>query len=138
MSTRRNGRDLDLWVMDPSDPASDRMVVQLEGGGYQPADWSPDGRHIVLSQAISVNEVYLWLVDAASGRKTLLTPKQPGDSVAYGGAQFSHDGNGIYVTTDSGSEFRRLAYMDLATGLARFITSTTQCAVDEFFLSPTS
>src|SRR5438105_9971182 len=74
MSTRRNGRDLDLWVMDPSDPASDRMVVQLEGGGYQPADRSPDGRHIVLSQAISVNEGYLWLVDVASGRKMLLTP----------------------------------------------------------------
>src|SRR5437660_12332175 len=84
MSTRRDGRDVDLWVMDPSDPASDRMVLQLEGGGYEPADWSPDDRQILLLQSMSVNEGYLWLVDAASGRKTLLTPKQPGDSVAYG------------------------------------------------------
>src|SRR5438128_10949450 len=95
MSTRRDGRDLDLWVMDPSEPASDRMVLQLEGGGYEPADWSPDDRQILLAQAISVNEGYLWRVDVASGQKTLLTPKQPGDSVAYGTAQFRRDGKGL-------------------------------------------
>src|SRR5256885_627663 len=83
MSTRRNGRDLDLWVMDPADPASDRMVLHLEGGGYEPADWSPDDRQILLSQGISVNESYLWLVDVAGGREKLPPPKQPGDSVAY-------------------------------------------------------
>ena len=136
MSTRRNGRDLDLWVMDPSDPASDRMVLELQGGGYQPADWSPDDRRILLAQAISVSEGYLWLVDVASGQKTLLTPKQPGDSVAYGAAQFSRDGKGLYVTTDRGSEFQRLAYLDLATGRYRFLTSDIPWDVDELDLSP--
>src|SRR5688572_31061534 len=28
MSTRRNGRDLDLWAMDPSNPATDRLVLE--------------------------------------------------------------------------------------------------------------
>src|SRR3989454_4865415 len=77
MSTRRNGRDLDLWVVDPSSPASDRMVLQVQGGGYGPVDWSPDDRTILLAQYVSVNESYLWLVDAASGQKTFLAP-QPG------------------------------------------------------------
>src|SRR5438046_6587144 len=136
MSTRRDGRDLDLWVMDPAQPASDRMVLHLEGGGYEPADWSPDDRQILLAQAISVNEGYLWLVDVTSGAKTLLTPKQPGDSVAYGAAQFSRDGKGIYVTTDRESEFQRLAYLDLVTGRYRFLTSGIPWDVDEFDLSP--
>ena len=136
MSTRRDGRDLDLWVMDPSEPASDRRVLQLEGGGYEPADWSPDDRQILLAQAISVNEGYLWRVDVASGQKTLLTPKQPGDSVAYGAAQFSRDGKGLYVTTDRGSQFQRLAYLDLATGRYRFLTSGIPWDVDELDLSP--
>src|SRR5256885_187489 len=136
MSTRRDGRDLDLWVMDPSDPASDRMVLHLEGGGYEPADWSPDDRQILLFQGISVNESYLWLVDVASGQKTLLTPKQPGDGVAYGSARFSRDGKGIYVTTDRGSEFQRLAYLDLATGHYRYLTSAIPWDVDEFDVSP--
>src|SRR5437879_1244484 len=61
MSTRRNGRDLDLWVMDPSDPRTDRMVLELEGGAYAPLDWSPDGRTILLHQGISVNESHLSL-----------------------------------------------------------------------------
>ena len=136
MSTRRNGRDLDLWVMDPADPTSDRMVLQLEGGGYGPAGWSPDDRQILLFQGISANESYLWLVDVASGQKTLLTPKQPSDSVAYGGAQFSRDGQGVYLTTDRGSEFQRLAYLDLATKRYRFLTSDIPWDVDEFDLSP--
>src|SRR2546425_11603545 len=74
MSTRRDGRDLDLWVVDPSNAATDRMVLQLQGGGYGPLDWSPDDRTILLGQAVSVNESYLWLVDVASGQKTRLAP----------------------------------------------------------------
>ncbi len=136
MSTRRDGRDLDLWVMDPSDPTSDRMILQLEGGGYGPADWSPDDRQILLAQGISVNESYLWLVDVARGQKTLLTPKAAAESVAYGGAQFSRDGKGVYVTTDRGSEFQRLAYLDLSTRQYRFLTSGIPWDVDEFDLSP--
>jgi len=135
MSTRRDGRDLDLWVMNPSDPATDHLVVQLEGGGYAPADWSPDDRRILLHQGVSVNESYLWLVDVATGQKTLLTPQQGTDSVAYGGAQFSRDGKGIYVTTDRGSEFQRLAYLDLATGQYRVLTGAIPWDVDEFALS---
>lgn len=135
MSTRRNGRDLDLWVMDPSNPTTDRMVLQLEGGGYGPEDWSPDDHRILLSQGISVNESYLWLVDVATGEKTLLTPKQGTDTVAYGTAQFSRDGKGIYVTTDRGSEFQRLAYLDLATHQLRFLSSGIPWDVDEFDLS---
>src|SRR5213594_4734176 len=60
MSTRRNGRDLDLRVIDPSNPATDHMALELQGGGYGPADWSPDDRRILLYQGISVNESYLW------------------------------------------------------------------------------
>jgi len=36
-------------------------------------------------QQISANQSYLWLVDAASGEKNLLTPKASAEEVAYGG-----------------------------------------------------
>ena len=137
MSTRRNGRDLDLWVMDPADPRTDRLVVELTGGGFAPLDWSPDDRTILLHQAISVNESDLWLADVATGVKTLLTT--PGtDTVAYGGggAQFSRDGKGIYLTTDQGSEVRRLAYLELLGKRYRFLSDRLPWDVDEFALSP--
>src|SRR5256886_5599134 len=53
MSTRRNGRDLDLWVVEPSNSNSDHMVLELQGGGYAPVDWSPDDRTMLLWQGRS-------------------------------------------------------------------------------------
>ena len=44
MSTRRTGKDTDLWVMNPGDPKTDRLLTKLEGGGWEPLDWSPDDR----------------------------------------------------------------------------------------------
>jgi len=135
MSTRRDGRDLDLWVMNPVDPHSDRMVAQLEGGGWGATDWSPDDKTLLLTEDVSVNESYLWLVDVASGEKTLLTPKGEGEPVAYGSAKFSRDGKGVYLTTDRESEFQRLAYLDLATKRYRYLTSRIPWDVEEFALS---
>ena len=135
MSTRRNGRDLDLRAMDPSDPATDRTVVELQGGGYAPLDWSPDDRTILLGQSVSVNESYLWLVDVASGEKTRLAPAGS-DPVAFGDAKFSRDGTGVYLTTDQGSEWRRLGYLDLATRQVRLLTGAIPWDVEEFEPSP--
>ena len=61
-STRRNGNDTDLYAENPADPNSDRLVAELSGGGWQPLDWSPDGRRILVVEGISVNE-YLPLAD---------------------------------------------------------------------------
>src|SRR2546428_10610567 len=136
MSTRRNGRDLDLRVMDPADPRTDRMVLEFEGGGYAPLDWSPDDRTMLLHQGISVNESYLWLVDVATGVKTLLTTKQGNDTAAYGSAQFSPDAKGIYLTTVLGSEERRLAFLRLLGHRYRLLRDRLPWAAAQFALSP--
>jgi dipeptidyl aminopeptidase/acylaminoacyl peptidase len=116
MSTRRSGTDTDLWVMNPSDPKSDRLLTQLAGGGWEPLDWSPDDSEILLKEELSINQAYLWLVDAKTGAKTALFPigTSRNDKIAYGDAQFSKDGKGIYFTTDAGGEFLNLAYLELA------------------------
>jgi len=38
-STRRNGADRDVYVMNALEPKSDRSVMQVTGGGWQPLDW---------------------------------------------------------------------------------------------------
>jgi dipeptidyl aminopeptidase/acylaminoacyl peptidase len=135
VSTRRDGQDTDLWLMDASDPKTDRMLLQLQGGGWQPMDWSPDDRQILLHQEVSANESYIWLVDVASAQKKLLTPKGQ-DEVAYDEAKFSKDGKGFYATTDRESEFLRLAYVDLATLQPKYLTSDIKWDVDTFDISP--
>jgi dipeptidyl aminopeptidase/acylaminoacyl peptidase len=133
-STRRTGKDVDLWVIKPAEPKSDHLVAKLDGGGWEALDWSPDGKKILVLEEISANESYLWVADAETGEKTLLTPKG-GDKVSYAGGRFSKDGKGIYTTTDKDSEFHRLAYIDLSSREHTYLTSAIPWDVDEFDLS---
>jgi dipeptidyl aminopeptidase/acylaminoacyl peptidase len=133
-STRRTGDDVDVWIIDPKDPKTDRMLLQLKGGGWNVADWSEDDTRIALIEYVSANESHIWLVDAASGQKELFTPKDT-QKVLYGDAEFSKDGKGLYVTTDRDREFRRLAYVDLATKAHTYLTSHIDWDVDSFDLS---
>lgn len=121
-STRRNGADLDFFVMDPTKKDSDKLISQNQGGGWQVHDWSPDDRTLLVMNGVSINESYLWLIDAATGQKTELTPKGS-DKVVYYPIGFSRDGKGIYVGTDKDNEYLRLAYMDLATKSLKYLTS---------------
>jgi dipeptidyl aminopeptidase/acylaminoacyl peptidase len=134
-STRRNGRDVDIWMMDPAIPKSDRQLVQLEGGGWSAVDFSPDDRTVLLAEYISANESYLWLLDMATGERTLFTPKGGAEKVFYGDARFSRDGRGIYVITDRDSEFQRLAFVELKDRQYRFLTDHLKSDLDRFDLS---
>jgi len=134
-STRRTGDDVDLWTVEPLNPKSDHLLCELKGGGWQALDWSPDDKKVLMLEEISANETYLWVADAASGEKKMLTPKVDGQKISYQNAQFSKDGKGVYVTADKDSEFQRLAYLDLATGKHTFLTSHLNHDVDEFHVS---
>ena len=134
-STRRNGADVDVWVMNPRDPSSNKLVVELQGGGWDAQDWSPDDKQMLLLEQISVNEGYVWLVDVETGKKTALTDRESKTKVSYNGARFSKDGRGVYVTTDRDSEFLRLAYVDLETKKHTYLTDHIKWDVDEFALS---
>jgi dipeptidyl aminopeptidase/acylaminoacyl peptidase len=133
-STKRTGNDVDIWVVDPSDPASAHMIAQMEGGGWNVADWSPDGKQLVLENSVSAAESYVWLVDVGSGKKELLTPKAT-DTVAYSNARFSKDGKGVYLTSDADSEFLRLVYLDFASHKTTVLTPNLKWDVEEFNLS---
>lgn len=134
-STRRTGQDTDIWVMDAADPKTDRMLLQLQGGGWGALDWSPDNKKLLVHEEVSANESYLWLADVASGEKTRLTPRIEGQKISYDAARFSRDGKGLYVATDRDSEFLRLAYLDLATMQPTYLTSDIKWDVEEFDIS---
>src|SRR5271156_3589364 len=135
-STRRDGENSDLYIVRPDDVKSDHLLAELHGGGWGAADWSPDDRTILVLEGISVNEGYLWLCDAATGKLTALIPHvEKGEQVAYNGGQFSKDGKGIYTITDKDSEFSRLAYIDLATKQHTYLTDKIHWDVEEFRLS---
>jgi dipeptidyl aminopeptidase/acylaminoacyl peptidase len=134
-STRRTGQDTDLWVMNPADGHSDRLLAELSGGGWSPEDWSPDDKRILALEQISANESYLWLVDSETGKKSELTPRGNPEKVAYWNARFSKDAKGVYFVSDKDSEFLRLTYMDLATKKTTVLTPYVPWDVLEFAVS---
>ena len=131
-STRRNGADSDLYVMDPRDPATDHMVAQVHGGGWNIADFSPDGRRAVAIDYISVTKVNLFLLDLASGRMSPIGDQ--GRDIAYGSAQFAPDGT-LWVTSDEGSDFQRLGVIDTASGRFTPVVTDIDWDVDSFDIS---
>jgi dipeptidyl aminopeptidase/acylaminoacyl peptidase len=134
-STRRTGQDNDFYVVDPTQPHSTKLIAQATGGGWGVADWSPDDRQLLAIEYVSANESYLWSIDLATGQKKLMMPKSQGIKVSYQSAIYSQDGRGLYIVTDQGSEFSRLAYLDLATKKSTFLTSQIKWDVEDVDLS---
>ncbi len=129
-TTRRNGADRDLWIMDPQNPQSSKPIAELSGGGWAGVDWSPDDKTVIAQESISVTKSNLWLVDATTGKKEAINDVS--QEVAYGGAQFSKDGLGLYYTSDEGSEFERLFWMDLKTKKSKCLTEEIPWDIEGF------
>lgn len=134
-STRRNGKDNDIYVMDPADPKTDRMLTEVSGGGWSVLDWSSDDARLLVSEYISINESYLWLADAKTGAKQPLT-ERGGEKIAWSGGQLAKDGKSLFVTTDKSSEFQRLCRFDLATKQVTPLAPDLKWDVEGFELSP--
>ncbi len=135
-STRRNGKDFDLYLQDPEQPGSARLLLEVEGL-WAPLDFSPDGKTLLVRHQISIQESHLWRVDLASGQKSPLSPPEE-RGVAYGGARFSPDGKRIFLVSDRGHEFRRLLVQDAAPGAPfepRPVTAALGWDVEGFDLS---
>src|SRR6266567_158082 len=98
--------------------------------------WSSSGDRVAyMSTRRTGKDTDLWVMDAATGEKTELTPRNTGEKVSYGEGRFSKDGKGIYVTTDKDSEFHRLAYLDLATKQPQYLTTNISWDVEAFDLT---
>ncbi len=136
-SNARDGKNMDVYVVNPRDPQSRRMLIELQGEDWAVFDWSPDDSKVLLSDWKSTSETYLWLFDIKTGKKTLLTPTK-GSEKAFNGSSacFSKDGKGIFIISDKESEFRRLAYLDFDSLHRRILSNNIKWDIDEMALSP--
>ncbi|MCC7376236.1 MAG: S9 family peptidase [Verrucomicrobiales bacterium] len=134
-STRRNGRDTDLYVMDPAQPASDRRIAELSGGGWTAEDWTKDDRQLLAVSYVSITESSLHLIDVATGVKREITPAT-GEKASYAGGRFAADGRSVITVSDRGGEFKRLWRIDLASGRMDTVGPAPAWDVEAFDLSP--
>ncbi|MDP3549350.1 MAG: prolyl oligopeptidase family serine peptidase [Novosphingobium sp.] len=112
-STRRNGVSSDIYVVDPRDPATTRMLAEVPTGGWALTTFAPDGKSAIVGEYISVTKSNLWNLDLTTGKRTAIGDHKK--AVAYSGATYAPDGT-LWVTSDEGSDYQRLGTIDLKTG----------------------
>ena len=133
-STKRNGGDRDIYYMDPNNPKSEKLILQVKGGGWGIQDVSPDNKKLVLGEYISINESYIWLLDIETGKLTEVTDRNS-KGISQSEATFSNLSNEIWLVTDKDNEFQRLAAMNLNTKKTTYYTSDIPWNVESFNLS---
>ncbi len=116
-STARNGTDRDIWVHDTRTGKARTLVTA--GGTWGAMDFSPDGKRLLVTRYVSINESYPGEVDLASGKLKLFPVD--GGKAAFGGFEYAPDGRAVYYVSDEPiagkpSEFRTLRYHDPDSG----------------------
>jgi len=132
-STRRNGSDSDLYIVDPRDPATTRMVAEVKGGGWAITGFAPDNATAVVANYTSITKVDLYMLDLASGALTPIGDHRK--AVAYGSARFAPDGT-LWATSDEGSDFQRLGTIDRTTGKFTARSTEPKWDIDQFDIAP--
>ncbi|MCA1779528.1 MAG: S9 family peptidase [Xanthomonadaceae bacterium] len=115
-STRRDGRSNDVWMFDMQQGMEAELVLEApDGSWWGPVDFASDNSKLLVQQYISINDSRIHVVDLASGdvERIAGSNARPARNLAYA---FSADGGGVYFGTDAGSEFNKLAYMNLGSG----------------------
>lgn len=136
-SNERNGRDTDLYLADPRQPNQRQMLLETDKQFWYAADWSQDGHTLLLGRYVSANEAYPALLNVASRKKTEL--RLPNDEpAAIGAMAFTPDAKHVYIATDSGSEFQRLARLEVATGKYQWLTDDLKWDVEDLAVADKS
>ena len=131
--TAKNGTDADFYIDDPLDRRQPELVYEAGTPGWGLADWSPDGKALLIGRFISVNETYLHVFDLES--RTLKEVEPSKQKAGRLNAIFSGDGKGVYFTSDLGSEFQTLRHVDLASGKVTVLTGDVKWDVNDIALS---
>jgi dipeptidyl aminopeptidase/acylaminoacyl peptidase len=123
----------DVYVQKLGDREA-RLVEQGPGGYYQPVEWSPDDRRLLVIRNESNFNQDLYVLDAAGGKARRLTPHD-GD-VQYQSPTWSADGKAVYcVSTAGGRDLPGLARIDVDSGKLTYL-ETPEHEVEVVVTSP--
>nr|WP_305069992.1 hypothetical protein [Flavobacterium covae] len=133
-STKRNGSDRDIYYINPNDPSSTRLVLEVKGGGWSITDISEDGKKLLITEGISANESHIWMLDTTTSKLTEITNRAD-KGIVQTNANFSKKTDEIWFTTDRDNEFKRLALFNLQTKKISYLTSSIPWDVESYDLS---
>ncbi len=104
-----------ISLVDPLQPQARVELADLPGGGWGNFNFSADDRRIAALQYRTPSDSDVFLIDAKTGSKTKILPKQGEPAAGFGDMEWSKDGKQLYLTTNAGGEFFELAVYTLKT-----------------------
>lgn len=132
-STARNGKDSDIYVMDPDQNPAKADILLQEGGTWRALSWSHDDQRLLVRKAVSANENFLFIFDTKSKK---LEPVLEGGNFAFGECKWTKDDKGLFVLMDREGEFQTLYRFDLKSKELDPITDSINWDIEDIALAP--
>lgn len=130
-SNARNGKDEDLYVIDPPIRRTGRRLMEATGT-LAAQSWSPDDRRLAaIEWAPDSKSTRVHLIEMKTGKVETL-PQPAGEPVSRKRVRWSPDGGSLYWLTDFHSEFMHLARYDFAAKKETPLTDAIPWDVDQY------
>jgi len=135
-STQRNGASNDVWLMNPDEPDSSRLVLESpDGTWWGPQEFSATGSEVLVLNYVSIADSRVHLLDLDSGAHELLAGGGDAASANFP-IGFDQDDDGYWLITDQGGEFGQLAWQGLTPGAApEYVTGDIPWDIDSAAIS---
>ncbi len=135
-STRRNGRNNDLWWMEPGRPGSEELLLEApDGSWFGPADFSDDGRYLLVQQFISVDDSRIYILDLVERDLFLVAGGEEIPS-ANKAIEFGSGGPGFFFITNRRGQSAELAWLMPEQGAeVEYLTRGSNWDVTDFAAS---
>lgn len=116
-ANERNEAYFDIYVMDLT--TRDKKLVYQKDGNFAVAEWSPDGKTLIIEEAVTNTDANLYSFELATRQAALLTPHK-GDAI-YSNVRFTPDSKTLYLSSDQDRDFENLAKIDLPNGKLTYL-----------------
>lgn len=124
-----------LSLVDPLKPASTRRLAELPGGGWWGYSFSRDDQRLAAVQYRTASDSDLYLMDVSTGKHEKILPRPGTPKAGFGGVEWSHDKQRLFLTTNQGGEFFELAVYDLTTQETTVLSRHIPWDIEDFSLS---
>lgn len=129
--TGRNGKDEDIYLVSQNEDGSwdePKRLQEMEGS-WGIFGWSPSDEKLLLSKHVSIQESYLYVLQLpqppAWEHKELeqIHPTGSPTKCHYTQAIFGKNSDSLFYTSDDGSEFHQLWYLDMSDGSNKLLSA---------------
>jgi dipeptidyl aminopeptidase/acylaminoacyl peptidase len=129
-SNARNGKDLDVYVVEPDTTGPARRLTTASGLDIA-ADFAPDGKTLAVVRATPRLGSRVVLVDVANGQERRIEA----DAAGVGGVKWAADGRSIFWLMAARDGRIRLARHDLETGRTLPVGESIAWDIDDYDLA---